>query len=149
MLNLFQCITKKFRNKFWMTAAYCFFLFYSYAQGVDTFRVVKQAEAQKKFEPLVAQFSHKTGGKITAAEASVGCCIILNRDDVQVASFTISISEKREWFGYEMLGNQLSAEAINKLRGLKTGDKFSIEKIVAYGNDGLRCSVSPLSFKIE
>lgn len=129
--------------------AFIFISSTAFAQQVDTFNVVKQTEAQKKFEPLVATFAHRSGGKISATEASVGCCVMLNRDDVQVNSFTVSISDKGEWLAYEMIGNHLNSEATKNLRGLKPGDKFVIENIVAFGDDGLRRSVSPLIFTIE
>ena len=136
-----------------MNKLFLFFILFacsSQAQQTDTFRVVKQGEqVVKKFEPAFVTLGGKAGGDITVTEAITSCCVIINRSDLIVSSFTLTIIGQGDLMGYSAIGNTLTNEMIAALRKLKPGAIFVVEDIMARGDDGIPRMVSSLYFKIK
>lgn len=136
-----------------MNKLFLFFILFacsSQAQQTDTFRVVKQGEqVVKKFEPAFVTLGGKAGGDITVTEAITSCCVIINRSDLIVSSYTLTIIGQGDLMGYSAIGNTLTNEMIAALRKLKTGAIFVVEDIMARGDDGIPRMVSSLYFKIK
>ena len=131
-----------------MNKLFLFFILFacsSQAQQTDTFRVVKQGEqVVKKFEPAFVTLGGKAGGDITVTEAITSCCVIINRSDLIVSSFTLTIIGQGDLMGYSAIGNTLTNEMIAALRKLKPGAIFVVEDIMARGDDGIPRMVSSL-----
>ncbi len=122
----------------------------SQAQQTDTFRVVKQGQqAVKKFESAFVTLGGKTGGDITVSEAITSCCLIINRSDLSVSSYTLTIKGQGDLMSYTAIGNTLTNQMIAALRKLKPGAIFVAEDIMARGDDGIPRMVSSLYFKIK
>ncbi len=126
------------------------FAFSSKAQQTDTFRVVKQGEERaKKFESAFVTLGGKTGGDITVPEAQTSCCLIINRSDLRITSYTLTIKGTGDLMSYTAIGNSLTNEMIVALGKLKPGAIFVAENIMARGDDGIPRMVSSLYFKIK